>query len=107
MEKTASGMLYDLNEFRDTAKVLIIINPYITDWSVDDLVENMIRTADSVFKELSQDMGYVAILGYMLTAYRSISNNGKLAIRSSVCTHTIAKHLNILQGSSLDKRTVP
>lgn len=77
--------VFDEANLIETAEVVLAINPYTEGMTVENLTDDMKRTAYA----LKDGIGYVAIYGYCLSGYRTV--NGENGIHASVSAYTVKK----------------
>ena len=89
-EVVISDMVFDLENLRDTAEVVRILNPHAEHFTTNELVEQMISTAREA--RLNTDLGYVATRGFMLSAFKCPSDK-RVHIKASVSSYCVASYL--------------
>jgi len=89
-EVVINGMVFDLENLRETAEVVRVLNPHAEHFTTNELVEQMIRTAREA--RLDTDLGYVGYRGFMLTAFRC-SSDERVHIKASVSSYCVASYL--------------
>jgi len=80
---------FDYDELRETAEVVLKINPSTDGWTVNDMVQRM---EDDARRTLHEPKGYLSTYGYVLTAFPYL-DTGKIGIKASVNSYTIASYL--------------
>lgn len=81
---------FDDEEMMETAFVVMAINPAVSDMSVQQLVENMKRTANSSFNA-RRKTEYVSTYGYVLTLYKA--DKDTFMVKPSVSAFTVKSYL--------------
>jgi len=83
-------LTFDENNLRETAEVVIRINPHLEGFEVDQVMRMMRRDAENCYDE-NNNFGYLSTFGYVLTLYTG--SNDKPAIKASVNSYTVMTFL--------------
>lgn len=75
---------FDEHNLRETAEVVIAINPYAEGFTVDGLIAEMKELA---MDSLNEDNTYVSILGYVLTGY--VVEYGAIGVKASISSFVV------------------
>lgn len=89
-EVVISNMVFDMENLRDTADVVRVLNPHAEHFTTKELVEQMISTAREA--RLETDLGYVSTRGFMLSAFKC-ARDERIHIKASVSSYCVASYL--------------
>jgi hypothetical protein len=62
---------YNLDEARTVAEIIIKMNEYCSEYTVEQLVSEMLHIANTNYPEYSTEYGYVATMGFVVTVCKS------------------------------------
>lgn len=79
---------FDEQNLRETAEAVIALNPFAEAFTVEKLIEEMKGTAAD---SLDEDLGYVSILGYVLSAYNA--EYGRIGVKASVSSFLVKEYI--------------
>lgn len=82
-------MRFDDYELRNTAEVILSVNPYAENETIEGLVERMKNMAYQYL--LDGKSSFCGTLGFYLSAYKS--PDGEIEVRSTVGSHMILEYL--------------
>lgn len=88
-------MEYDFDEqnLRETAEVVIAINPFVEVQPVERLMAEMKKLA---MDSLDEDNTYVSTRGYMLTGF--VVEYGKIGVKASISSFVVKEFLKTKKG---------
>jgi hypothetical protein len=92
---------YDLDEARGVAEIIIKINEYCSNYTVEQLVGHMIHIANTNYPEYSNTYGYVATMGFVVTVCKSFLGEQRY-IKFSVDGFLIKDYINKYRNVNLD-----
>jgi deoxyribodipyrimidine photolyase-like uncharacterized protein len=83
---------FDEENLVETAKAVLLVNPFVSDMSVDQLVQRMKDTAN---RTNWSKYGYVSTLGFVLTAYPL--DKKTTGIKASVSAFSVIRAMEALK----------
>jgi hypothetical protein len=96
-----SNTEYNLDEAREVAEIIIKINEYCSEYTVDQMVNEMMYIANTHYPEYSNTYGYVATMGFVVTVCKSFLGEQRY-IKFSVDGFLIRDYINKYRNVNLD-----
>lgn len=97
MQKTR----YNLDEARTVAEIVIKLNGYCSEYTVDKLVDYMLLMANENYPENSNRYGYVATMGFVVTVCKEFGTSENRYIKFSVDSFIIQDYIKQINAQSI------